>query len=605
MFIANIGDEETNYREVSGMNIQNGDKMQIIKEARKLSKRIKKEGWNTDMKIAVLGSSSIQHWVMILRYMLYKDGIQAEIYEGEYNGITMDVFDEKSPLYRFAPDIVILITHYLDIKEFPVLLEKDEEIRKLLDNTLSYYENVWKELKKIKGVQVLQSNFAFPSLHILGNLEGKEAYSKINFYRKINETLFERSPDFVTIVDVELLAESVGKYQWFDYSAYFLNKLGCKMEFLPEFVEQFEKQILAFKGKTRKCLVLDLDNTLWGGVVGDDGYDGIQLDPNHAIGEAFRYFQSYLLELKQRGIILAVCSKNNEEIAKEPFEKNKNMILRLEDISCFVANWEDKVSNVKRISNELNIGIDSLVFFDDNPAEREIIRKYLPEVHVVDVPQDPALYTLQLDKEGVFEWLQITKEDLMRSNSYIQNKNRANMAQQFSNYDEYLQALEMEGVAGILTFKDVGRFTQLLNKSNQFNLRTQRYTETEISGLLADKNARCIYVSLKDKFSEYGIISCAIVKKIDEKCFIESWVMSCRVLKRNVEGFMFCKIIEEAKAMGCLSLYGEYIPTAKNAIVSDLYKMLGFDMVDATENIKKYTFDLDRKFNNKIYIKEV
>lgn len=576
----------------------------LIKEARRLSKKIKNEGWATDIRIAVLGSTSIQQFVLVLRYMLYIEGINADIYEGEYNGITMDVFDDNSNLYKFNPNIVILNTHYLDIKELPLPLDNKEEVDNLLDKSFNYYKNVWERLNKIKDVVILQTNFAYPPEHLLSNLENSSIYSRTNFYKRLNDKLANESLNNVTIIDVELLSEYVGKYNYFDYSAYFLTKSAFNVNYLEDYTKLFVDQIKAIKGKTKKCIVLDLDNTLWGGVVGDEGYDGIQLDPNNAVGEAYRYFQQYLLDLKQRGIILAVCSKNDEENAKEPFIKNPNMILKLDDIACFKANWQDKASNIKAIAKELNIGTDSLVFFDDNPAERQIVKQFLPEVHVVDVPEDPALYVEELDKESPFEWLQITKEDLTRNNSYIQNRNRQQLEQTFVNYEDYLKALDMSGTCKQISDKDVSRFTQLLNKSNQFNLRTQRYTESEIQERVNDFNYKCLAVNLKDKFSEYGIISCIILKKENETCFIESWVMSCRVLKRGVEDFAFNHVYKIAKDWGCDQLLSEYIPTAKNKMVEEFYDNLGFSLIKQEEN-KEYQLPLNKLIDKVNYIKDL
>lgn len=576
----------------------------LIKEARRLAKEIKNNGWDSNIKIAVLGTASIQQFVLTLRYMLSIEDIKADIYEGEYNGITMDVLDENSELYKFDPNIVILCTHYLDIKEFPLQLDNKDKVEDLANNTISYYKNIWNKLSTIKDVQVLQTNFIYPPEHLLGNLENKYQFSKTNFYKKINGLLVEEAPTNVTIIDVETLSEYVGKYNWFDYPYYFLTKTGFRVDYLEDYTKLFVNVIKALKGKTRKCIVLDLDNTLWGGVVGDEGYNGIQLDPNNAVGEAYRYFQQYLLDLKQRGVILAVCSKNDETNAKEPFEKNPNMILKLDDIACFKANWEDKASNIRSIAKELNIGTDSLVFFDDNPAEREIVKQFLPEVHVVDVPEDPALYVEELDKESPFEWLQLTKEDLTRNSSYIQNRNRQQLEQSFVNYDNYLKALNMYASVKEISSDEIERFTQLLNKSNQFNLRTQRYTESEIEELTNDKNSKCIAVKLKDKFSEYGIISCIILRKQDKECFIESWVMSCRVLKRGVENLTFKNVLQISKNWGCDLIIGEYIPTVKNKMVESFYDNLGFTEISKAKETKTYSYDCKDEFNISTYIKE-
>lgn len=574
------------------MNIYVNEPMQIINKSRRYAKNLKKSGNSATLKVAVLGSCSIQYFTTVLRYLLHCDGIDVDIYESEYNGITMDVFDKQSALYTFNPNIVIILIHFLDVKIFPALLEEKEKTDSLINDTFLYYSNLWNLLSEIDSVQILQSNFVIPPEHILGNLENQSSYSKTRFYLNLNRKFVEEKNKNVIIVDVDLISNYVGKYQWIDYKSYFLNKAPCKIDFIPELANVFERQILAIKGKTKKCIVLDLDNTLWGGVVGDDGCDGIQLDPNNAIGEAYRYFQTYLLELKKRGVILAICSKNDEENAKEPFIKNRNMILQLDDISCFIANWENKADNIRRIARELNIGIDSLVFFDDNPAEREIVKRFVPECHVVEVPKDPANYVIQLDKECVFDWVQLTKEDIMRSNSYIENRNRTNLENQFVDYKEYLKALDMKGQAECLTSSDIERFTQLLNKSNQFNLRTQRYTESQIDEIINRKDGKCIYVRLQDKFSEFGIVSCVVLKKIESVCFIESWVMSCRVLKRGVEKFMFKKIIEESKNWGCRQIIGEYIESPKNGMVKDFYESLGFSLKENSNKKKKYFMEL-------------
>ena len=436
--------------------------MNIITEARKYKKGKNSLHQHKNLRIAVLGTASIQYFVLVLDYLLHLSEIDAEFYEGEYDGITMDVFDSESPLYEFRPQIVIILTHYTDVKSFPNVLAGQDMVDRKANAVVGYYKKVWKRLETIEDVQILQSNFVIPPEHILGNLETLMVYSKTNFYRTVNDMLVKEAPRYVTILDLDLLSSYIGKYQWFDYKSYFLSKSGYKMDYVQEVADLFKTQVISMLGKTKKCLILDLDNTLWGGVVGDEGYDGIQLDPNNAVGEAYRYFQAYVLELKKRGVILAVCSKNDEKNAKEPFEKNENMVLQMDDISCFLANWDDKVTNIKRIAKTLNIGIDSMVFFDDNPAEREIVKKYLPEVQVIEVPEDPAFYALQLDKENAFNWIQFTKEDIARTGSYIGNRKRQELELQFENYDEYLKSLEMVGRIGEVTEKETARFTQLL-----------------------------------------------------------------------------------------------------------------------------------------------
>ena len=378
------------------------------------------------------------------------------------------------------------------------------------------------------------ANFVTPIFEPLGSLSSNYGFSKRSFYRQVNNALTNNRPPFVFVLDVEELAEYLGKRSFINESAYYLNKSGFDLQYIGYYCDLIARQFEAFAGKARKCLVLDLDNTLWGGVVGDLGYDGVLLDPNDAEGEAYLAFQRYIVELKNRGIIISICSKNDEVNAKEPFEKNENMVLKLSDISAFYANWDDKATNIKRISNELNIGTDSMVFFDDNPTERKLINEFLAEVKVINVPEDPALYTRALDREFVFEWTQLTKEDIGRIETYANNRARNALMETCIDYDDYLINLQMKIECKELSDTDMERFVQLTNKSNQFNLRTRRYSEAEIIGLQNENSYVLLTIKLEDRFSKYGIIGCAILKIDGDTCFIENWVMSCRVLKMNL-----------------------------------------------------------------------
>ena len=581
------------------MNVWNIEEIpRLLKLARRYAKTY--EAGEKDLKVAVLGSYSIQHFVSVLRFLLHEEGIDANIYEGEYDGILMDVLNEESELYQFKPSMVILLPSIKDIKEFPALGSDAESVEQLADKQTQLYQGIWNKLETSLGCQILQANFVLPIERALGNLESNYEYSRSFYYKRINAKLEQKRGGNVTIMDMDYWAGVVGKINWFDNSSYYLSKTGFRMDYIGIAAEVFVKQILALTGKVKKCLVLDLDNTLWGGVVGDDGCMGIQLDPNNAIGESYRAFQQYVLQLKERGVILAVCSKNEEDIAKEPFEKNDKMILKLDDISCFIANWEDKAGNIRTIASKLNIGVDSLVFFDDNPAEREIVKQFVPEVLVVDVPEDPADYVQALSLCMPFEWGQLTGEDFKRTQSYLQNSKRQELESSFVNYDEYLQALDMVGSVEEIDSYSKERFAQLINKSNQFNLRTIRYTEAAIEQMMQEENTKLLAVSLKDKFSDYGIISCIILKKDGEECFADTWVMSCRVLKRGVEEFAFSHVCDMARSMGCSKLVGEYIPTQKNRMVKDFYPNLGF--AEIGEN--KYAYDLTKVYDKKIWIKE-
>ena len=569
----------------------------------KLSTRIKKhraEAGQGGCKIAVLGSYSIQHFCMMLDAFLLGMGINAGIYEGEYDGIKSDVLAGDSDFYKFEPDMVLLLMDHRDIQGFPVCLEEEEAIDRKLKDTMGGFRILWDRIReKLPGCQIFQTNIVLPTERPLGNLEGGTNYSHTEFLRRINHELAVSRPDSVSIVDMEYIASYIGKKLWFDHASYFMSKSGYSADALPMVCAAFARLIAASKGKVYKCLVLDLDNTIWDGVVGDDGYDGINLDPHDAVGEAYRYFQRYLLGLRERGVILAVCSKNDEQTAKEPFEKNPDMILKLSDIACFVANWDDKANNIKRIASSLNIGTDSLVFADDNPAEREIVRQYLPEVLVIDLPEDPSYYARAVDESNAFSWIELTKEDIDRTGTYAANTMREELMESFVDYDEYLKALDMQAEVGEPEGSRMKRFAQLINKSNQFNLRTIRYSEEELLSMKEDPDTKLIYVDLKDKFSEYGLISCVILKITGEECFIDTWLMSCRVLKRGVELLAYDAVYEAAKAWGCTRIRGEYIPTKKNGMVKDFYPGLGFkDCGDGT-----YLAELADYHRGKFYIR--
>lgn len=562
-----------------------------------------------NIKIGILGSASIQLITSVTRALLTRYDLCANIYEGEYNGILMDVLDVHSKLYEFAPEYIVILPDYHDIIEnCPHVLATADEINKIIDRVLESYHKIYDSIhENLPGSQIVMSNFVEPYYDPMGNLEVNYLFSQKMFFRQINLKLTAERPSFVTIIDVESLAEYIGKRNWFDESAYFLNKFPFSLSYIGYFCDLIARQFEAFMGKARKCLVLDLDNTLWGGVVGDLGIEGIMLDPNDAEGEAYRAFQKYILGLKNRGVILAVCSKNDEAAAKEPFERNPNMLLKLDDFSAFVANWEDKATNIRRIANELNIGVDSMVFFDDNPTEREIVKEFVPGVKVIEVPVDPAYYVRTLDQAFAFEWNQVTREDIGRVQSYSDNRERNHLMETCVNYEDYLRKLDMSIECRSLEKAALSRFTQLTNKSNQFNVRTNRYSEAGILEMMKDPNCLLLTVALKDRFSNYGIISCIILKMTDQACFIENWVMSCRVLKKTVENYVIVKVVEAALKRNCEQVIGEYIPSKKNAMVSNLFEQLGFELTEETNGVKQYVLAKEQmnKYKQIYYFKEV
>ena len=338
----------------------------------------------------------------------------------------------------------------------------------------------------------------------------------------------------------------------------------------------------AFTGKFKKCLIMDLDNTMWGGIIGDDGIENIQVG-DLGIGKAFTLLQYWAKELKHRGVLLSVCSKNDEHTAKEVFEKHPDMVLRMEDISLFVANWSNKGDNIKYIQEVLNIGMDSLVFIDDNPFERNLVKMMHPEVTVPDLPEDPADYLPFLQSLNLFETVSFTQEDTLRTKQYREESQRVVLQQSFATVDEYLAGLQMEArIEGITPF-NISRCAQLTQRSNQFNLTTIRYSEEQLRQFI-DNGGAALCISLKDKFGDYGLISLALLEKDNDLTRINTWIMSCRVLKRGVEELMVNEIVKKAKELGCNIVSGTYLRTQKNGMVGGLYSNMGFSAANENES---------------------
>lgn len=533
-------------------------------------------------KIAILSSVTTHHFVSTLRLFCYQHGIAPIFYEGEYDGIAMELMNPDSKVFSFKPDILFLLTYHTDIKDYPRLFSTEEEIRQWVTQKVQHYQGFWNLANEIEGCHIFQTLFVIPIYRQLGNLEANYAFSASNCLRLLNLELIRQRPPYVTFIDMDYLASVFGKYKWFSDANYYMSKQGFSFDAAGLVCYALTRLVASHIGKMKKCLALDLDNTLWGGIIGDDGLQGININPSNAVGEAYLAFQKYLKRLKERGVILAICSKNEEDVAKLAFTEHPDMILHLDDIACFVANWNDKITNLRQISELLNIGLDSIVFFDDNPAEREIVKQFLPDVEVINVPEDPALYVRVLETAMCFEWVQLSHEDVVRSDSYVIDRKRSQLQVSCIDYDSYLQSLEMKGKVGLVGLMETTRFTQLINKTNQFNLRTKRYSEATVEQIRNDINKwALVYLNLTDRFGNYGIMSSVVIQRIESIAFIDTWVMSCRVLKRGLESVAFNTICEVAMKWGCDWLVGEYLPTKKNRMVSTLLAEMGFEQCPA------------------------
>jgi len=553
------------------------DVVTVLRKRRSLTRELLEQTNLVPTRIAILGGSTTAEVKSMLDLFLLAHGIQATFYESEYNRYSEDVIFENPELWEFKPEIVYLHTTWHNVSQFPELLEGEAEIEERMRQELSRFEAIWEKIQTKLGALVIQNNFDFPPLRPLGNLEASAAYGRVNFLMRLNAEFanYARAHSRFLIHDIGYLSAQVGLNSWFEPTYWYSFHSALSPTATVALARSLAAMVKSAYGRSKKCLVLDLDNTLWGGVIGDDGMQGLLLGRDNPTGEAFQDFQRYVKELQRRGVLLAVCSKNEAETAAQGFS-HPDSILKLEDFSAFKANWNPKPDNIREIAFELNIGLDSFVFLDDNPAERALVAAQLPEVAVPDVGSDVTRFAEVLDQERYFEVNQIVKEDLRRGSYYGANVQRNVSQGRFQDYGEFLDSLEM--VAEIAPFVPVylERIAQLINKTNQFNLTTRRYTGAEVAAIAEDPRCLTLYGRLNDRFGDNGLVSVLVGHMSAETLEIDVWLMSCRVLKREMELAMFDALVEQCQARGVHKIVGVYIPTKKNRMVSGLYGELGF-----------------------------
>jgi len=550
------------------------------------------------IKISIVSPTSIEHFVDILRLWMTLGGYMADIYASKFDTVFQTILDENSELYDFQPDYVWILNGYRDFSFDIEPGDTVESVGEEVQNVIGRYRVLWEAIRRNTSAFILQNNADIPIDNAYGNLEGAEPWGKVNYLRRLNVELSSELVDGATVFDLDLLSSQFGKLKWFDRRFWYHSKHAFSMDAYGVVAAKASWVINAVEGRSKKCIVLDLDNTIWGGVIGDDGMDGITLGVGPA-GEAFVDFQRFILDLKNRGIILAVCSKNEEEIAKQPFCDHPDMCLQLEDIAEFVANWNNKADNIKAIAKALNIGLDSIVFVDDNPVEREQVRTNLPMVAVPELPEDPAGYITAIANCGYFETVSFTAEDRVRNSMYRQNAARNEMQGEFSDLATFLKNLEMTSRVFEVNSDSMKRVVQLINKSNQFHLTTTRYSEPEIKVLLSGGEyiGRCY--TLKDKFGDNGLISVLLLKKDSNNILaVDTWVMSCRVLSRTMERFIHRDIVNLAREMGVAQIIGQYIPTPKNRLVSGLYEELGFCLIEEEGGVATWRYDVKSELHD-------
>ena len=527
-------------------------------------------------RFALLGDCATQLLATAIRGYALEMNLPLRVFEADYDQIDAQLMDTGSEFYAFAPETVLLYRCTEKLYE--------RFVRTPLDARAAFAET---EIEKIRaewarvqhGTKADILFFAFLPMDdgVFGSYALREGSAFPYQLLKLNYLLAEaaREAGNVRLIDLEPIRAHMGYDAFHDPKLYAIAKMPISTQALPAVASRVVDAILARKGRFHKCAIIDLDNTLWGGVIGDDGLEGIQIG-ELGQGHAFTEFQTWLKELKNRGVMLAVCSKNDEANAKEPFLRHPEMVLKLDDFSAFVANWEDKASNIRRIQKELNIGLDSMVFFDDNPFERNLVRTMLPEVEAPELPEDPAEYTAFARMQNLFDTNSYSDEDRVRTERYLAEKSRTELSAGIDNYDDYLKALGMKAVCAPFDAFHIPRIAQLTQRSNQFNLRTVRYSEQEIEEIAANPRYITRYYTLRDRFGEHGLIAVVILEKRENELFVNEWLMSCRVLKRGMEQFIADSILRAAREAGVARVVGEYIPTPKNAMVKDLYASMGF-----------------------------
>jgi FkbH-like protein len=532
------------------------------------------------VRLAVVADSATQLVVQALRGYAFAVGIHLQVFEADYDQVDLQVLDESSELYRFDPEFVLL-WHCAEKALARFQRTPAAAHTAFADEHVAQVGRLVAAIGARGKAQIIYPDLIEYDDSTFGSFGLKVPASWRHQVRKINFGLGELAREHKHLLpfDLSTLSLVLGLDATRDHRLAITTSTVLSLDALPFFAKGVLDIVAAATGRFKKCLILDLDNTVWGGVIGDDGMDGIEVG-DLGIGAAFSQLQRWARGLKQRGVILAVSSKNEAANAREPFEKHPDMELRLEDIAVFQANWENKADNIRHIQSILEIGFDSMVFLDDNPVERAQVRQELPEVCVPELPEDPTTWLPFLRRLGLFETTAFTEADDARTLQYQQEATRREVQLGFANEDEFLASLEMNAKVEALTAYNIPRVAQLIVRSNQFNLRTIRHSEEEVRQMAAADDVFALAVSLDDRFGNYGLISVVILKRVERSLFIDTWLMSCRVLKRGVETFVLNEAVEVARRVGADTLIGEYLPTAKNALVKEHYPRLGFEPFD-------------------------
>ena len=580
------------------------DSSWILKNRKKIRRALlENQQRRIKKRIAILGGSTTNDVTAMLELFLLNNGIEPEFYQSEYNRYWQDAVFGNPELNEFKPELIYIHTTSRNITEYTFDMKLSEaDVSSALERQYEHFIHMWQSIEKSFGCPVIQNNFEMPLYRIMGNSDASDFHGRVNFISSLNTKFYEYAQshrDFY-INDINYISACFGLEKWLEPSYWYMYKYAMNLEAIPELAFNIANIIKSVFGKNKKLLALDLDNTLWGGVIGDDGLEGIEIGKENAEAESYDEFQRYVKEHKKLGVILAVCSKNDYENAVMGLEHPES-VLSPDDFISIMANWESKDRNIAAIAEELSILPESIVFADDNPAERHIVSEQLG----VAAPEltSPESYIRTLDRNGYFEVTSFSEDDLKRNDMYRENIQRERQRQSFENYEDYLLSLDMHAV--IEDFRPVflQRITQLTNKSNQFNLTTKRYTISEMEALSEDNRYIRLYGRLKDRFGDNGIVSVVIGEKRKDTLHIELWLMSCRVLKRDMELAMLDSLVKRCREEGIRYIRGYYFKTQKNAMVKELYGDFGFIKTEDNGSDTQWLLDTEDYENKNKVIK--
>jgi FkbH-like protein len=529
------------------------------------------------LRVAVLGGSTTGEVVRILELFLLNRGLAPVFYESEANRYQEAVLADDSDLFAFSPDIVYLHTSLINLRRLPGPRDSEETLASLLAAEMARFEQIWDRIERHAHCAIVQNNFEPPPTRPLGNLDAYAPQGRVRFVNELNRRFADAAArrQRLFLNDINYLSARLGLDRWWSPAALYSYGYALSLQAIPHLCHNLAAIMAALTGRGRKSLVVDLDNTIWGGVIGEDGLAGIRVSPGDPVGEAHRALQDHLDQLSQRGILLAVCSKNDRAVALEGFT-HPDMMLGVQHFSSFKAGWDPKPGCLSEIARELHIGAESLVFLDDSPAERALVERELPDVAVLPVPDAVEYFLPVLDRSGYFEPALVADEDRQRAAWLRNDAEREHAARDFTDLAGYLHYLEMKAEICLLSDVDAARAWQLVQKTNQFNLTGRRYTLGELEELMASPDHVILGGRLSDRFGCHGLTSVVVIALEGATARIDLWIMSCRVLQRQFELAMFDSLIQSCCDRGAVRLLGPYVPSARNQMVAGLYESLGF-----------------------------